>query len=269
VVKVRVRTRSRAAQEGQVALMDFQTAIIVALPSVFFLLMASEALIKTGRDMPKIRYWRVIGLAGLLVSLACNAVLPLAIVPILPATGPFDLTGWGWWGALPTVMLTTFLTYWSHRIQHRFDFLWRLGHQLHHGVARVDIASAMIFHPIDLAVQVTMTLLAAVILGVSANVAALAGGLGFFIAVFQHWNVATPRWANWIIQRPEAHMLHHERNIHARNYGDMPIWDMIFGTYENPAQADVKIGFAPDCTRRWLAMIACIDVNKGRGRDKL
>jgi sterol desaturase/sphingolipid hydroxylase (fatty acid hydroxylase superfamily) len=180
-----------------------------------------------------------------------------------------DLERWGGWAAVPTVILTTFLTYWSHRIQHRFDLLWWLGHQLHHGVARVDIASAMIFHPIDVAVQVVMTLFAAGLLGVTPEAAGIAGLLGFGIALYQHWNVRTPAWTGWFIQRPEAHMYHHQRDVHARNFGDMPVWDRLFGTYAEPDGGDVELGFEPERARRVLAMIACVDVNRAAGRIRL
>lgn len=249
--------------------MPIDMAVGLTLPVIFVVLMALEPLIGTSRAMPVVRCWRLIGLAALVVTLSCNALLPLLLLPILPKVQLVNPGSWGYWAALPVVILTTFFTYWSHRIQHRFDALWRLGHQLHHGVARVDIASAMIFHPIDVAVQVTMTLLAGLLLGASPEAAAVAGGIGFFIALFQHWNIATPRWIGYIIQRPEAHMLHHERNVHARNFGDMPVWDMIFGTFANPFHPNVEVGFAPEAMRRWLAMIVCVDVNKRTGRDRL
>ena len=249
--------------------MTIDMAVGLSLPLIFLVMMALEPLIATPRAMPVVRRWRLIGFAALVVTLFCNALLPLVLLPLLPKAQLVSLGSWGYWAALPTVILTTFFTYWSHRIQHRFDALWRLGHQLHHGVARVDIASAMIFHPIDVTVQVTMTLLAGLLLGASPEAAAVAGGLGFFIALFQHWNIETPRWIGLLIQRPEAHMLHHERDVHARNFGDMPVWDMIFGTYANPLRADVPVGFAPEAARRWLAMVACIDVNKGAGRERL
>lgn len=249
--------------------MTVDTLVTIALPILFLLMMALEAVIGTGRVMPDVRGWRLIGIAAFLVTFACNGLMPMVLLPLLPKVTLLDLGSLGLWAAIPVVILTTFFTYWTHRIQHRFDVLWRLGHQLHHGVARVDIASAMIFHPVDVAVQVTMTLLAGLLLGATPEAAAVAGGLGFFIALFQHWNIATPRWMGLIIQRPEAHMLHHERDVHARNFGDMPIWDMIFGTYANPLRADVTVGFAPEAMRRWLAMIAFVDVNKGSGRDRL
>jgi len=250
--------------------MDPDTLIIPGIVGGFFAFMGIEALWPARRAMPVIRHRRLIGLAGFVLTFVVNALAPLLILPWFERIHALDLSAWGLWASLPTVLLTTFFTYWSHRLQHRFDLLWRMGHQLHHGVARVDIASAFIFHPVDVFIQVFWTLLAGILLGVTPLAGALAGVLGAWIALYQHWNVDTPRWTNWFIQRPEAHMLHHEFNVHARNFGDMPVWDMLFGTYANPARADdVRVGFEPDRMRRWVAMMAFVDVNDTEGREKL
>lgn len=249
--------------------MSFDDAILLSIPVMFFGAWGAERLIGGGRSFPEIKFWWLLGTLGFIVSGAASAVLPAIIAPALTPLHLFNLSSWGLWAALPVIVLTTYLTYWSHRIQHRFDILWRLGHQLHHGAARVDIGSAMMFHPIDLMVQFTMATLAATLLGVTAQAAGLAGAIGFFIAVFQHWNIRTPRWIGYIIQRPEAHCLHHERDVHARNFGDMPIWDILFGTFENPETVDVRVGFEPERGRRVLSMIACVDVNQTQGRAKL
>lgn len=243
--------------------MDFDTAMLLALPASFLLFMGFEALAPTGRRMPQIRHWRLIGLAGFVLTLSVFVYGPLLLVPYLPPMAIVDLRGWGNWAALPVWALTTFLAYWAHRTMHYFDVLWRAGHQLHHGVARVDISSAMIFHPVDIFVQgVLCALLAAGLLNVTANAAAWGGLWGFLVALYQHWNVRTPAWTGWFIQRPEAHMRHHERDVHARNFGDMPIWDRLFGTYGEPVERDVELGFEPGRARRWIALLAMIDVNK-------
>jgi sterol desaturase/sphingolipid hydroxylase (fatty acid hydroxylase superfamily) len=249
--------------------MDFDTLVGLSLPVVFLGFMGVEVLAPSGRLMPNVRHWRTFGIAAFIVTFILNGLLPVVILPVLPNLAVVDLNGWGLWAALPTIVLTTFLTYWSHRIQHRFDLLWRLGHQLHHSVARVDTASAMIFHPIDVLVQVVMTLLAADLLGVTPHAAGIAGVIGFCIALYQHWNVRTPRWTGYFIQRPEAHMYHHERDVHARNFGDMPVWDRLFGTYREPTGATVELGFAEGRARRVMAMVACIDVNRRQGRIRL
>lgn len=38
---------------------------------------------------------------------------------------------------------------WWHRTMHRFDWLWRHTHQMHHSAERVDIWGAFWFHPLD------------------------------------------------------------------------------------------------------------------------
>jgi sterol desaturase/sphingolipid hydroxylase (fatty acid hydroxylase superfamily) len=149
---------------------------------------------------------------------------------------------------------------------HYFDWLWRAGHQLHHGVVRLDMGSAMIFHPFDALVQFVFAgLIAAGLLGVTAEAAGWAGLWGTLVAYYQHWDVRTPAWTGWFIQRPEAHMLHHEKDVHARNFGDMPLWDRLFGTYAAPVEREVALGFEPERSRRWLAMVAMVDVNKAAG----
>jgi len=243
--------------------MDFDTAMLLAIPASFLFFLGIEALATSRREMPEIRHWRLIGLAGFGLTLVIYVGAPLLIVPLLPPMAIVDLNQWGNWAAAPVWVLTTFFGYWAHRTMHYFDVLWRAGHQLHHGVARVDISSSMIFHPVDSVVQgVLCGLLAAGLTNSTAHAAAWAWLWGFVVALYQHWNVRTPAWTGWIIQRPEAHMLHHERDVHARNFGDMPLWDRIFGTYGEPVERKVELGFEPGRARRWLAMMAMVDVNK-------
>ena len=42
----------------------------------------------------------------------------------------------------------------------------------------------------------------------------------------------------------------------------MPIWDRLFGTYGEPVERPVTLGFEPGRSRRWLAMLAMVDVNR-------
>ena len=249
--------------------MTFEDTATIAIPGLFVTFLVAERLIGGGRDFPRMRYWTLLGVLGFVVTGAVNALAPALFVANLGAARLFDLSRLGLWGAAPVVVLTTFLTYWTHRLQHRFDLLWRAGHQLHHSVARVDVASAAIFHPVDVLVQVAATTLAAALLGATSPATALAGLFGFFLAVFQHWNVRTPRWVGYVVQRPEAHCLHHERDIHARNFGDITWWDMLFGTYANPETFAGAVGFAPERGRRVLAMVGFVDVNRAQNRAKL
>ncbi len=114
--------------------------------------------------------------------------------------------------------------------------MWRLFHQIHHSPQRVDMSGAALFHPLEtVAFLVIGALVTTLVLGLDPVAAALTGYIAAFYGYFQHMNIRTPRWLGYIIQRPEAHCIHHQRDVHAYNYGDLPIWDMLFGTFRNPA----------------------------------
>nr|MCH9764589.1 sterol desaturase family protein [Alphaproteobacteria bacterium] len=61
--------------------------------------------------------------------------------------------------------------------------------------------------------------------------------------LFYHWNIKTPYWLGFVVQRPESHCVHHQMGWHAQNYSDLPIWDMLFGTFHNPRTFDRSCGF--------------------------
>ena len=51
------------------------------------------------------------------------------------------------------------------------------------------------------------------------------------------------------------HRIHHERGRHQNNYG-LPIWDMLFATYENSSRK-VECGFEMESEKKLTAMLAC------------
>ena len=61
--------------------------------------------------------------------------------------------------------------------------------------------------------------------------------------------------------------VHHEQGVHAYNYGDLPLWDMMFGTFKNPRVFDEKCGFAHDRELELSAMLRGVDVNLIAGAD--
>jgi len=79
---------------------------------------------------------------------------------------------------------------------------------------------------------------------------------------FYHTNVKTPRWIGYIFQRPEMHRIHHEYAKHRNNYGDIVWWDMLFGTYENPAEFTTSCGFDDEKEQRLKDMLGFEDVHK-------
>jgi sterol desaturase/sphingolipid hydroxylase (fatty acid hydroxylase superfamily) len=233
--------------------------------AIFVAYLASERLLGNGRRFPALRFGTLFGIGAFLASGAVFSAVPPLLLPRLGPLRVVDLSEVGLAGAAPVIVLTSFFTYWTHRIQHRSNLLWRIGgHQLHHSVVRVDIASAFVFHPLDIAVQAVAGSVAAAVLGVG-SIAAAVGGVAYFtFSIFPHWNVRTPHWIGYALQRPEAHCLHHERDVHARNYSDLPLWDLVFGTFANPRTIaeDIAVGFEPGRSRRVLAMLFFVDVNR-------
>ena len=99
------------------------------------------------------------------------------------------------------------------------------------------------------------------LLGCSVPAAAVCTLLCALAEFFYHLNVRTPRWIGWLVQRPESHRVHHERARHSRNYGDLPLIDLIFGTLENPTREVAECGFTPEREDRFAAMLAFTDVH--------
>jgi sterol desaturase/sphingolipid hydroxylase (fatty acid hydroxylase superfamily) len=167
-------------------------------------------------------------------------------------------------GATLGVFVYEFVHYWYHRSAHRFDWLWRLGHQMHHSAESLDAWGAYFLHPLDAALFLTWSSLVLYpLLGLSPEAGALATAVLTFAAIFQHANVRTPRWLGWLLQRPESHAVHHERGVHAHNYADLPLWDIVFRTFRNPRHADRPLlGFYDGASRRLRDMLMFRDVSK-------
>ena len=167
-----------------------------------------------------------------------------------------------WGGAITGILLYQLLHYWYHRIAHASDFVWRIAHQMHHSAESIDAFGAYYLHPLDNAI---FTSIASVVffplLGLSLESAMIANVFLAANAVFQHANIKTPHWLGYIVQRPESHRIHHGRDIHRYNYCDLPLWDIVFGTFRNPVDGGPELaGFADGASSRIPAMLIGMDV---------
>ncbi len=164
-------------------------------------------------------------------------------------------------GGLLTFAFASFIGYWWHRISHLSPLLWRVFHQLHHSPARVESLTAFFAHPFDsVAAALISCLTAYLLLGLSVMSAAWAI---LFVSVFNiyiHSDTRSPRWLGYIVQRPEMHRVHHKFEHHAQNYG-LPIWDMLFGTWANPAHYVEQCGFSPEKAAMIYEMLCFKDVH--------
>lgn len=166
-------------------------------------------------------------------------------------------------GAILGYLVITFIYYWWHRWRHEVDFLWRWFHQVHHSPQRIEIITSFYKHPFEIVINsILSSAILYLLLGLkpeAASFAILLTGLG---ELFYHWNVETPYWLGFIFQRPESHCVHHQKGLHKYNYSDLPIWDMLFGTFRNPKSFTEECGFDTDKELRIGDMLKGIDIFK-------
>lgn len=166
-------------------------------------------------------------------------------------------------GGLIAYFIATFVFYWWHRWRHECDVLWRGFHQIHHSPQRLEVITSFYKHPGEMVVNsIIGSLLVYTLLGLSPEAGAiytLCTALGEF---FYHTSIKTPRWIGYVFQRPEMHRIHHQHGRHRNNYGDIVWWDMLFGTYENPAEWTGTCGFDDEKEQRLGAMLRYRDVHK-------
>ena len=218
--------------------------VSVIVISIYFVLVIAEAVIPA-KKLPTIKYWRIMGISTFFIYFFVSSYLPLIWNNYLSAYKVFDLVLLGdYWGGLTALLLYEFGVYVWHRLMHKNHLLWRVFHQMHHSAERVDTYGAFFFSLMDMIGFTFLTSLAMIwIAGFTpqATIYAIYGAT--FLAVIQHTNIKTPQWAGYIFQRPESHSLHHAKGIHAFNYSDLPLFDIIFGTFRNPTEFAEETGF--------------------------
>jgi sterol desaturase/sphingolipid hydroxylase (fatty acid hydroxylase superfamily) len=212
------------------------------------------------RPLPRVPGWapRVV-LANVSQFAAVLAVGPLcerAVAPLFPLDGlPAPAAG------LLVYLLSTLLWYAWHRARHGSRALWLGFHQLHHSPSRIEVAMAFYKHPLE---QIANALLSGAIagplFGLSPGAALVYATLSAAAEFVYHSNVRTPRWLGYFVQRPEMHRVHHARGQHTCNYSDLPLWDLLFGTFYNPEGMEGDCGFEPAQEIRVGAMLGFQDV---------
>lgn len=245
-------------------LLDPMSLIVIAL---YAGLIIWEALFPA-RQLPKVRFWKLKGLVFFTVYFYLSSYLPLLWNDYLSAYQVFDLTGLGTAGGVIAGMLLYQLgVYVWHRSMHNNNTLWRVFHQMHHSAERVDAFGAFVFSPMDMiGYTVLGSLLLVLVAGFNPQASTIILLTNTFLGMFQHGNIRTPVWLGYIVQRPEAHGLHHAKGIHAYNYSDISIYDQLFGTWRNPKGFEFENGFYDGASTRIADMLLFKDVAKPAGK---
>lgn len=233
------------------------------VPITYFGMLLLEK-IWPARTFPAVKRWRLVGVVFFVVMATVSTVVPLLLPAAWLATHRLvDGTRLGVvGGAAVGYLVLSGVSYAWHRAAHTVTPMWRGFHQMHHAPQRMDMGGAAVFHPTEMiAFSAIGTVVLVVVLGLDPLAAAVTNYIAAFYSFFQHLNVRTPQWLGYFIQRPEAHCVHHQRNVHAYNYGDLPIWDIVFGTFRNPATFEGSVGFDGPALPRFAAILAFHDVN--------
>lgn len=162
-----------------------------------------------------------------------------------------------WWlQAIEVIVLSDFIIYWGHRLQHSAGFLWRF-HKVHHSAEHLDWLAAHREHPLDTIFTVGLINLPAFILGFPLET--LAGFIAFrgVWAIYIHSNVRLPIGPlRMLIGAPELHHWHHDLDRKAGNYANIsPLMDIIFGTYTCPKKEPDAFGIRESFPKHYIGQM--------------
>lgn len=236
--------------------------ITLTMLAMFAVLAGAETLVP-GRTLPRVRGWQARALAVFAGYVLLSSYLPLLWADALAPLQVFDLSGWPTWAAAGLGLLVYELfAYVYHRGMHSVDAWFLVSHQMHHSAERLDVYGAFWFSPLDIVGWTLVPSVALTLLGLPPAAATATILVITFLSIFQHANLRTPRWLGYVVQRPESHTIHHARGIHAKNYADLPLIDMLFGTFENPRRFEHVTGFWDGASARVLDMLLARDVSR-------
>ncbi len=237
-----------------------QLLCITAMTLVF---MAWERL-HPGRKLPPVRGWY---LRAILLNLCQLGLVYIAGITwnrwlqgrsLLQVTDtlPDILAGLLFW------LFGTFIFYWWHRLRHQNGW-WQIFHQVHHSPTRIETLTSFYKHPFEMAINsILISLIVYGLFGGSIEAAAWYNVFAVFAEFFYHMNVRTPHWIGYFIQRPEQHSIHHATRIHRYNFGDLTLWDRLFGTFKDTDAFAERCGFEDSCEDQLTKMLTFKDVQK-------
>ncbi|MDG1752097.1 MAG: sterol desaturase family protein [Thalassotalea sp.] len=235
--------------------------ISIGLLIIYFSLVFIEA-IAPGHEVKAVKGWIPKSMLVFIFYFYLATYLPLIWDKYLLPYQLFNLQHLNpYFSTLVAVLVFELLIYVWHRAMHNNTILWRMFHQMHHSAERLDSFGAFYFSPLDM---IGFTFIGSLTLALGVGLAAEDTTwflyVTMFLGAFQHTNIKTPQWLGYIIQRPESHSIHHQKGIHRFNYSDLPIFDILFGTFKNPKNFAKEIGFYDGSSKKLMDVILFKDI---------
>jgi len=151
-------------------------------------------------------------------------------------------------------IVVDFVQWWTHRLLHRFEFLWNF-HKVHHSVKQMGFAAHLRYHWMEPVIYNSLRYIPlAIIGGFSAQDVAFVHFFSITVGHLNHANINLDYgWLKYILNNPKMHIWHHSKELPAErkfgvNFGlTLSIWDYIFKTNYIPHSGrDIEIGFEGD-----------------------
>jgi sterol desaturase/sphingolipid hydroxylase (fatty acid hydroxylase superfamily) len=183
-----------------------------------------------------------------------------------------------WWiQGIEVIVLSDFIIYWAHRLQHKVDFLWRF-HKVHHSAEHLDWLAAHREHPLDSIYTVGLINLPAFAMGFPLET--IIGVIAFrgIWAIYIHSNVRLRLGPlRMLIGSPELHHWHHDLERDRGNYANIsPLMDLAFGTYTCPDHEPEKLGIKEEFPKNYVGQMVHPVLPKklgkklfGKAKDKI
>jgi sterol desaturase/sphingolipid hydroxylase (fatty acid hydroxylase superfamily) len=199
-------------------------AVRLAIFLGVFLLMALIELLWPKRELSvskRSRWLTNLGISvtdSLLLRLMAMLAVPVAAIAAAyyaeaHGIGLLNHVGWPEWIKLVVALLALDLAIWAqHLASHKVPLFWRL-HQVHHADRDIDVTTAVRFHPVEIALSMLWKIVVVVPLGASPLSVFLFEVILNACAMFNHANIALPRWLDGVLRlivvTPDMHRVHH------------------------------------------------------------
>jgi sterol desaturase/sphingolipid hydroxylase (fatty acid hydroxylase superfamily) len=139
----------------------------------------------------------------------------------------------GWMRFLFAILLTDFLFWLQHWLNHKVPILWKF-HQVHHSQAEINFFTDYRYHFLEYVVRQTVLVIPFLILVFDVPEVVLFSLFISWYTRFYHGNIRTSLGPlRYLLVTPQSHRIHHSREHkhYDVNYGSLfSIWDNLFRT---------------------------------------
>jgi ornithine lipid hydroxylase len=135
------------------------------------------------------------------------------------------------------LLLFDLIGYGYHRSLHRIDCLFRF-HAIHHDTRQVHLLKAVRVHFVEEFINFLVEVSPFLLMGCPTPLLIWLGMWNVFESNLAHSNVDQRFvwWIHYIVRTVDVHYIHHAEEVVLQNsnFGGLPIWDLVFGTYRHP-----------------------------------